>query len=131
MADGKYADRPPYLSEGTYKFDVEKVRKYTKAGERGPKVYAILEGAVIQANAGSKTPEGKAVVMFNTSTKGGKEDLGALVSAVDPEHFGPGSEADLDKLVDTYTGVLRVKAEQILVGMNKDRPFTKYAFRSA
>lgn len=126
-----YPDRPPYLSEGTYKFDVEKVRKYTKPGDRGPKVYAILEGNVIQANADSKTAVGPAVVMFNTSTKGGKEDLGALIAAINPEHFGAAGEKDLDQIVDKYTGVLRVKAEQIMVGQNKDRPFTKYAFRSA
>lgn len=129
----KYPDRPPYLAEGTYRFKIKAIRKHQKQGERGPKLFAIVEGTVEAAQPGSKTPAGEAVVMFNVLTKGGKVDLGELVSALDDEHFGDGTAADLDALIDAkHEGeVVRIKAESILIGMNKDWPFTKYAFKAA
>lgn len=130
MSTYQNQQRPPYVAEGVYRFEITGIRKKFKAEKN--RTYAIVEGKVVKAQAGAKTPEGPATVMFSISTKGGERDLGELVSALDPEHFGPGKESDLDKLVDNNVGrTLFVKAEVIKVGPNKDRDFTKYSFKPA
>jgi hypothetical protein len=133
MAEGQYPDRAPYLAEGTYRFVIKDIRQHAKMTDRGAKVFAIVDGAVKSATPGSRSEVGDAVVMFNTSSKGGKDDLGGLVSALDPEHMGAATQLDLDKLVAAkHPGTeIRIRADQILVGPRKDRPFTKYSFKAA